>query len=245
MVPWLSRNLIFTGGNPFAPYLIQFFWGNGINWDGVRSSMQFDYYQSFGMGRSLRDFLLLPWNLTFDSEKSSLRYDGQIGILYFLSLPFLGVVIFKMKRAISIGFLISLFVFCFFFISWFFMSQYIRLLTVPFIFLSMLLAFGLEATYLRSIKPLRILTAVIFVSGLLFNGAIICKEWLDRNPLSVLFVAQSRDDYLESKIPSYPIYQAINNHLSNDDRALLVYLRNYGFFRDKKFFSDTFLKDSR
>jgi len=242
LVPWWLRNLIFTDGNPFAPYLIQFFGGNGINWDQVRSSMQFDYYQSFGMGRSLKDFLLLPWNLTFYSEKSSLRFDGQIGILYLLSLPFLGVVMFKRKRVGSIGFFISLLMFCVFFISWFFMSQYIRLLTVPFIFLSMLLAFGLEVSYLSSGKPLRILTTVVFVLGLMFNGAVICKDWLDRNPFPVLFGTQSRDDYLESKIPSYPIYKAINNKLSNDDKALLVYLRNYGFLSDKKFFSDTFFE---
>jgi hypothetical protein len=242
LAPWWARNLIFTGGNPFAPYLIQFFGGDGINWDQARSSMQFDYYQSFGMGRSLKDFFLLPWNLTFYSEKSSLRYDGQIGILYLLSFPLLGIVMFKRKQAASIGFFISLLIFCVFFISWFFMSQYIRLLTVPFIFLSMLLAFGLETAYLSSIKPLRILTAVILVFGLFFNGAIICKEWLDRNPFPVLLGTQSRDDYLESKIPSYPIYKAINNHLLNDEKALLVYLRNYGFLSDKKFFSDTFFE---
>jgi hypothetical protein len=242
LVPWWARNLIFTGGNPFAPYLIQFFGGDGINWDEVRSSMQFDYYQSFGMGKSLKDFFLLPWNLTFYSEKGSLRYDGQIGILYLLSLPFLAIVMFRRERAVSIGFFISLLIFCVFFISWFFMSQYIRLLTISFIFLSMLMAFGLETVYLRSIKPLRILTAVVFVFGLIFNGVIICKEWLDRNPFPVLFGTQSRDYYLESKIPSYPIYKAINNHLLNDDKALLVYLRNYGFFSDKKFFSDTFFE---
>ncbi len=242
MAPWWIRNLIFTEGNPFAPYLIQFFGGDGINWDEARSSMQFDYYQSFGMGRSLKDFFLLPWNLTFHSQKSSLLYDGQIGILYLLALPFLGIVMFRKKRDASIGFFISVLIFCVFFISWFFMSQYIRLLTVPFIFLSMLLAFALETAYLNSVKPLRILTAVVFVFGLLFNGVIIFKEWFDRNPFPVFLGTQSRDDYLESRIPTYPIYKAINNRLSNNDQALLVYLRNYGFFSDKIFFSDTFFE---
>ncbi len=242
LAPWWGRNYIFTGGNPFAPYLIQFFGGDGINWDNLRSSMQFEYYQSFGMGRGLKDFFLLPWNLTFFSEKNSLRFDGQIGLLYFVSLPFLGIQLFRNKKSIPIGFFISLLMFCVFFVSWFYMSQYIRILTISFIFLSMLLAFSLEMAYLNASRPLRILAAAVFVLGLFFNGSIILKEWFSRNPIPFLIGNQSRSDYLESNVSVYPIYKAINNRLTTNDQVLLVYLRNYGFFCDKKFYSDTFFE---
>ncbi len=242
LAPWWTRNSILTGGNPFAPYLLQFFGGNGINWDVMRSAMQFEYYQSFGMGRNLKDFFMLPWNLTFHSAKNSLLYDGQIGILYFLSLPFLGAALIRKKDSVPVGFFVSLLIFCVFFISWFFMSQYIRLLTVSFIFLSMLLAFALEKTYLSELKPLRTLTVFVFVSGLLFNGIIVFKEWLNRNPLPILIGTQSKDNYLESRISAYPIYKEINSRLSDNEQAMLVYLRNYGFLCDKKFFSDTFFE---
>ncbi len=242
LAPWWTRNLIFTGSNPFAPYFIQLFGGNGINWDAMRSAMQFEYYQSFGMGRSFKDFLMSPWNLTFHSEKGSLFYDGKIGILYLLSFPFLGTVFIQGRKAAPLGFFISSLIFCILFISWFFMSQYVRLLTVPFIFLSLLLSFALETAYSSSIKPLRFLMILVFVSGIFFNGSIIFKEWLNRNPLPVLIGAQSKDDYLESRISAYPIYKEINSRLSNTDQVMLVYLRNYGFLCDKKFFSDTFFE---
>ena len=87
LLPWLARNYFFTG-NPFAPFFMTFFGGeNGMNWDIERSQQQFQYYSSFGMGHGIQDFLLLPINLTFFSEPHSLKFDGQIGILYLLLLP--------------------------------------------------------------------------------------------------------------------------------------------------------------
>ena len=63
LVPWWARNFHYTG-NPVAPFFMQIFGGeDGINWDSHRSALQFQYYQSFGMGRGLMDFLLLPVNL--------------------------------------------------------------------------------------------------------------------------------------------------------------------------------------
>ena len=83
----VGKELFFTG-NPVAPFFMNSFGGeNSINWDVVRSQMQFQYYSSLGMGRSFLDFLMLPINLTFFSEAHSLKFDGRIGILYLLLIP--------------------------------------------------------------------------------------------------------------------------------------------------------------
>ena len=87
MAPWWIRNYQYSG-NPFVPLLMQFLGGEDrINWDFDRA-MQFDHYvKLFGMGRGLMDLVLLPYNLTFHAQPYTLKFDGQIGIVFFMLIP--------------------------------------------------------------------------------------------------------------------------------------------------------------
>jgi hypothetical protein len=234
--PWLARNYFFTG-NPLAPFFMNFFGGeNGMNWDIVRSQMQFQYYSSFGMGHSILDFVSLPINLTFFSEPHSLKFDGQIGILYLLLLPAL----FSLNRRsypAVIVFLVLL-------IFWFIQTQYIRLLAPAFAFLSVLLVTGLKQMFQKysTGKKERFLLTVILALGLLFNTSTIMKEWFHVNPLSYLLNKENREQFLTRQIKAYPSYQDANKMLSEKDKVLLIYMRNLGYLMDRPFYSDTFFE---
>ena len=115
---------------------------NAINWDVVRSQMQFQYYSSLGMGHSFLDFLLLPINLTFFSEAHSLKFDGHIGIVYLLLIPaLLGLD----RKSIPLAIVFSVLL-----IFWFMQTQYIRLLAPAFAFLSVLLVTGLTQLFQKN-----------------------------------------------------------------------------------------------
>ncbi|MBT3924130.1 MAG: hypothetical protein HOF21_16305 [Nitrospina sp.] len=235
LLPWLARNYYFTG-NPVAPFFLTFFGGeNLMNWDITRSQQQFQYYSSFGMGHGVLEFLLLPINLTFFSEPHSLKFDGQIGILYFLLLPAL----FSLNRKslpMVVVFLVLL-------VFWFIQTQYIRLLAPAFAFLSVLLVKGLEQGVEKHEaavgKKEKYFFILLLAFGLMFNTSIIFKEWLHIQPLPYLLNKESRDQFLTRQISAYPLYRDANSMLGQKDKVLLVYMRNLGYLMDRPFYSDT------
>ena len=234
--PWLARNYFFTG-NPVAPFFMNVFGGDsGINWDFIRSKMQFQYYSTFGMGHSFLDFLALPINLTFFSEPNSLKFDGQIGFLYFMMAPaFLGLNR-KSLPAIAVFFVLLAF--------WFMQTQYIRLLAPAFAFLSVLLVIGLARLFQKNQieKTGKLLLTGILAIGLLYNISTIMKKWSHVDPLSYLLKKESREQFLARQITAYPSYLKTNKVLIEKDKVMLVYMGNLGYLMDRPFFSDTFFE---
>jgi hypothetical protein len=60
--PWYLFNLI-SLGDPVYPFL-----RGGSEWPAARVMLHLDYLRSFGTGRGVADFLLLPWNLYVHHE---------------------------------------------------------------------------------------------------------------------------------------------------------------------------------
>jgi hypothetical protein len=235
MLPWWGKNYFFTG-NPFAPFFMQLFRGEqGMNWDLERSLQHFQYFSSYGMGHGILDFLLLPINLTFFGQPHSLRFDGQVGILYFLLLPAL----YGLRRQ-SMPMVIT---FLIFMVFWFTQTQQARLLGTPFAFLLILSIKGLEEWF--SSEPDKVdkqgknFLLAVMVFGLLFNTSLIAKIWAQIQPLPYIFQKESRDPFLMRQLKSYPVYLSANHLVDRDEKILLVYMRNFGFLMDKPFFSDS------
>ncbi|MCH8157107.1 MAG: hypothetical protein IID18_05040, partial [Nitrospinae bacterium] len=246
LIPWWGRNVWYTG-NPLAPYFLQFFGGaDRFNWDPERSLLQHLHYSSFGMGRGIVDFLLLPFRLTFSSEPDSLRFDGQIGILFFLLIPaWLGLV--KKRNFFPMTVVLTVLM-----IFWFIHFQYIRLLAPAFAFLAVLSVAGLQsftshhstgvvATPGRSFIRNKLVPAAL-VCGIVFNLTLVVKEWNRIQPVPYLTRQETRDAFLARNIPAYPLYQSVNRNLGPRDRVLFVYMRNLGYLSDRPFISDTFFE---
>ena len=234
--PWLARNYFFTG-NPLAPFFMNIFNGEtGMNWDITRSQLQYQYYSSFGMGHSILDFLSLPIHLTFFSELHSLKFDGKIGILYLLLLPAL----FGLNRKS----LPAIIVFSVLLVFWFLQTQYIRLLAPALAFLSVSLITGLNQIFIkyRTGKIEKYFFTAILALGFLFNTSAIMKEWFRINPLSYHLKKETREQFLTRQIKAYPSYQDANKMLTEKDKVLMVYMRNFGYLMNRPFISDTFFE---
>ncbi len=252
LLPWWTRNLWYTG-NPFAPYFMQFFGGtDNLNWDPQRSLLQHLHYSTFGMGRGVLDFFMLPYRLTFLSRSDSLRFDGETGILFFFLLPALLGLLNKRK------FLPMVLTFLILLIFWFIHFQYIRLLAPAFSFLTVLSMAGLH-TFLKSDHgnsstpeapdkmPWRLfgrnnLIPLALACGVAFNMTLVIKEWSRIGPIPYLAGIETRDSFLARIIPAYPMYQSINRNLGPNDKVLLVYMRNLGYLCNRPFISDTFFE---
>ena len=241
MAPWWIRNYHYTG-NPFLPLLMQFLGGEDrVNWDFERA-MQFDHYvKLFGMGRGLWDLLLLPYNLTFHAHSHSLKFDGQIGIVFFLLIPALVAGLWKPRppRWIALSVCCAVLI-CF----WFVYFQYVRFLAPAFAALTLLCVAGLEKiTQPRPERdfPPRWLGQILLTGvacGVLFNLYLIWGVWQLKAPGRFITGQETRDQYLTRNILHYPMYQAMNR-LDPESRVLLIYMRNLGYLAERSFHSDS------
>ncbi|CAI2719111.1 ArnT family glycosyltransferase [Nitrospina watsonii] len=239
MAPWWARNLHYAG-NPFVPLFMQMLGGQEqINWDPTRAMLMDRYVHMFGMGRGIVDFLLLPYNLTFHSEPHSLRFDGRLGLVYFLLIP-AGVGVW-MRRTARIGVLALMTAVLI--LVWFLYFQYIRFLAPALTFLSLLGVYGLETLVTCPAGRLRTAWNQMWMGlialGLVFNTTLAAKTWWEKRPTAYLSGDESRDAYWTRNLPAYPMYRAMNTQAGADDRVLFIYMRNLGYLAQRDFLSDS------
>jgi hypothetical protein len=241
MVPWWWRNYQYSG-NPFLPLLMQFLGGaDRVNWDPNRAS-DFDHYvKLFGMGRGLWDLLLLPYNLTFHAQPHTLRFDGQIGIAFFVLIPALIAGMWKPRPprwlALSVCFTALIF-------FWFVYFQYVRFLAPAFTILTLLSIAGLakitrpkseDGSTPRWLSKILLGVAACAVS---FNLYLIWDSWKEKAPGKYVTGEETRDEYLARNISRYPMYQAMNK-LPLESKVLFIYMRNLGYLAERPFHSDS------
>ena len=193
------------------------------------------------MGRSLWDLMLLPYNLTFHAHPNSLRFDGQIGIAFFVLIPALIVGLWKPRSPRWIYLTVF---FAVLFLFWFVYFQYVRFLAPAFTVLTLLSAAGLEKITRPkseggSTPPWlgRLLLGVV-ACAVSFNLYLIWNNWQEKAPGNYVVGKETRDQYLARSIPRYPMYQAMNK-LPLESKVLFVYMRNLGYLAERPFHSDS------
>ena len=241
MAPWWVRNYLYSG-NPFLPLLMQFLGGEDrVNWDFNRAMMFNDYVSSFGMGRGLMDLLLLPYNLTFHAQPHTLKFDGQIGILFFMLIPALIIGLWKPRSSRWIALSVCFAVLIGF---WFVYFQYVRFLAPAFTVLALLCVAGLakitHPSSEHSSRPRWLSQLVLSVvsCGVLFNLYLIWDTWHVKAPLNYVIGKETRDEYLARNIRRYPMYQAMNQ-LNPESKVLLIFMGNLGYLAERPFHSDS------
>ncbi len=227
--PFYIKNWVLAG-NPLYPFFHEIFGAKG--WDANQARYYDLFLQNLGMGRNLWDYLLLPWNLSFHAKMSSPQFDGILGPVFILTLPFAaGIRKFPVSMKIMM-------VYCLFsFLFWMFSAQQIRYLIPLFPFLCIMTGHILDLY--RKQKLIFMLLAICVGGSLIFNGYHIIQDFRKIRPLRVGIGLEERDAFLSRMIPSYGMFQYVNTHLPKETKVFFIYMRNQGYLCDRPYYSDS------
>jgi hypothetical protein len=227
--PFYLKNWIVTN-NPFYPFLYGIFGGRG--WEPEQASSYDLFVRNLGMGRTWLDYLLLPWNISFRAELNSSRFDGLLGPLFILTLPFaIGI------RRISVTMKVIAVYCAITFLFWASSAQQLRYLMPVFPFLAIIT--GSILTCYRKRTLLFGMLSLIIAGGLAFNLYHISRDFIKASPVGVVMGTESREAYLGRMLPSYNMFRFVNMNLPPDSRVFLVYLKNWTFLCDQECYSDS------
>jgi hypothetical protein len=229
-LPFYLKNLVLTG-NPFYPFLYGLFGGKG--WEPGQAQLYDAFVEHLGMGRGWLDHLLLPWNLSMRAEMDSPRFDGILGPVFLLTLPFLALV-----RRPTVPLKFTLVFSLSWFLFWASSAQQMRYLMPVFPFLA--LAVAAVLSFGRARSPLAFGVLVAFVAGgLAFDGYHAVRQFRKIRPLAVIAGVETRDEYLARVVPISTMYRHANLHLPPRSKVFLVYMRNYTYLCEMECYSDS------
>ena len=233
--PWYARNVAFTG-NPVYPFAYRLFGGpdasSGVGWNEWRAAW---YARAgSGLGSDLLAWLRLPWTLTLGLRDMNF-YDGRMGPLFLLALPFLIAWSLRLLRrpgphTQGMGMLIV-----------FALAQYLlwavgaihsqslfqsRLLLPAFVALCAPMAHVYDELGVVD-TPALSLRRLIGLSVVLVLAANLCYQFLDTlraRPLPVLLGEESREAYLARTLGAhYGAMELVNERVPEEGRVLLLW----------------------
>jgi hypothetical protein len=226
--PFYIKNWIMLG-NPFYPFFHGLF--GGLGWDSDQARMYDLFIRNLGMGRDILDYILLPWNLSFRAKMDDPQFDGILGPIFLLTLPFL---IGMRQKETSIKVLVA---YAFpTFLFWASSAQQIRYL-IPLLSLLSLVSGAILSRY-RDRKVIFGLLAFIIIGSLTFNGFHIVHHIMKIRPLNVAVGLESRDAFLARMIPVYPMYRFVNRELPPESRVFLIYMKNLTYLCSLSCYAD-------
>jgi hypothetical protein len=190
------------------------------------------FLSSIGSGPGVLDYFRLPWDICLLGGNGHADFDGYIGPIL-LMVPILWLAI--RPRRFEIRFL--LFFSLVYFVMWGALIQQLRFLVPILPVLCMVLALLIY----ESPKAWHKTTVFIFVFCLLTMG-INTYIHLDRfnrlAPHKYIAGFQSQDDFLGSHLSSYPAVAYINDHLTDTDKVLFVFLLNGPYYCERPYVYD-------
>jgi hypothetical protein len=193
------------------------------------------FVKSLGMGRRLVDYLLLPWNLSVNAQLDSPRFDGLVGPIFLLTLPFA----FGMRR-IAVGAKIGLVYALLAFMFWASAAQQIRYLIPILPFLAIMVAY--TVSYYRHQRLIFGLLVLFTGVSLGINGYHVARHFFKVKPRGVVPGLEDREAFLSRMIPSYDMFRFVNENLSAETKVFMIYMNNRGYLCDRPYYSDSMLE---
>jgi hypothetical protein len=214
-LPWYAKNLLWSG-NPFYPFLL-----GGVEWDRERLDLLMAYLHSFGVGRRVIDYLLLPWNLYIQNVRF-----GALGAaieIPGLLLPLALLYPFGARRRVmdAVACMAGLR-----FLVWAMGSQQTRFLLPLFPALALLAASALVSlarrfqTRWKGTMPL-----VYVIAGLAVSLTLVFQMGVFGNmlPTNVIVGRESKSEFLKHRLGNFTTLQFVQQNLSSDERALMMW----------------------
>jgi len=241
---WMVWNWIELG-NPVYPFAYSFF--GGKEWDEVRDRAMYLYFQMFGMGKEIGDYILLPWKLSFLGRFDTIFFDGAIGpfLLVFIILAFLSAIKrlpqlseYKIVNEVGTILLISAALFIF-------GSQQARFWLPSQFLLCIYAAPAVDKVSQWMINR----TYAKLVIGLILSFVLIWNMWaLGKQIVAVGFYKpvlgiEKELDFLKRVVPGYSAIEFINQNITGSARVLCVWTGAYGYYFNRPYYSDTLIED--
>jgi hypothetical protein len=238
--PWALRNLLWTG-NPLFPLYDAVF--NPQN-PYVETRLNPFAMRRMVYGESIWQTLLVPIRIFFQGQDDvPALFDGRLNP-FLLPLAIMGM--FPSKRqppglqfdkAVWGGFALLFILIVFFTRDM--RIRYIAPIIPPLVILSI---FGVKnlferfgQSYKRFADYTLQITAVLFVISFVFlNAVYLYQQWHQVRPLDYLDGEVGRVAYITRHRPEYPIIRYANQHLSDDDQILCIFLGNRRYYFEKK-----------
>jgi hypothetical protein len=241
---WMVWNWIDLG-NPVYPMAWFLFGGKG--WDEAQALAMSLYFDAYGMGRNLLDYLILPWRLAFSGGFDTIRFDGAIGpfLLIFLILAVASVIGLVRRRSaavmgkeIGLMFVVS---------GAFFMfgTQQTRFWLPSQMLVCAFAAPALErlVSWAKNRLLIKEVLFLILVGSLVWNMWFLGKQFLAVGYYKPVLGMESERDFLRRKVPGYPALEFINKDLPKSSRLMCVWTGAYGYYIDRQYYSDTLIED--
>ncbi|MFH1906346.1 MAG: glycosyltransferase family 39 protein [Chloroflexota bacterium] len=223
--PWYIKNW-WQSGNLFFPMIF-----GGPGWGTLRLDILNAYLKSYGVGNSVLDFILLPWNIYFRSrdftgfsiEVPSLLF--PLGFLYLL---------FRREKSLHLLFVSGLVYTAF----WFTGSQQARHLILIYPIFSILSAVSFSEIVNRGLPRLKSSIISGILLGLLLSTLIyqlaITLQYLTILPV---FGLESKQTFLERNVHDYGAMRYIIEKLSSSDRVFMMW-DGQGYYCDQRCIPD-------
>lgn len=222
--PWFLKNFLLSG-NPVYPFVF-----GGESWDAQRLGMLMTYLQSFGVGKSPWDYLLLPINLLIQYRAFNTFPLEMISLAAFLCLLYPWV---KHTRTLNSMAWIGL--------SWFGIwalgSQQTRFLLPLFPLMSILgAAVSVSLTAFGRLRLFRRALAISFITGMAIAtfinvGTEVLTTW------KVVFGLESASAFFRQLPGSYGSIEFVVSRLPKEARVLMMW-DGKGFYCDQRCLPD-------
>jgi hypothetical protein len=241
---WMVWNWI-TLGNPVYP--MAWFLLGGKGWEEAQALAMSLYFDAYGMGRNLSDYLLLSWRLAFSGRFDSIRFDGAIGPFLLLFLALAAASGYLLIRRRLAGIMTKRIGFMFIVSTAFFVfgTQQTRF-WVP----SQMLACAFAApavellvNWARNRRLIKKVLFLILVGSLAWNMWFLGKQFITVGYYKPVLGMEQEKDFLIRKVPGYPVLEFINQDLPKSSRLMCVWTGAYGYYIDRQYYSDTLIED--
>ena len=231
--------------NPVYPMAWFLFGGKG--WDEARALSMSLYFDVYGMGRSPLDYLLLPWRLAFSGRFDTVRFDGAIGpfLLIFLIIAGISTLLLmrrrsggRMEKEMGVMVLVCAAFFAF-------GTQQTRFWLPVHLLVCAFAAPGIELLVsLGKNRPrIKIVFFLILIASLAWNIWFLGKQFLVVGYYKPVLGVEEERAFLSRGVAGYPALEFINQNLPQNSHLLCVWTGAYGYYIDRKYYSDTFIED--
>ncbi len=221
MGTWYIKNWVWTG-NPVYPLVF-----GGLGWDPLKDQILKGYMQTFGVGTSLVDYFLVPYNVYAHQNQFSTAFQEIVHPLIWLAFvfPFL-----KKTKKYSILFVYG----TLYYVWWLLGLQVIRFLLPLSAFFAILAGDVIERLPLliRNVLKLGLITGLM-IFNLVYQTSVL------RNSGTFLYLLgrKSSDEFLRLFVDDFSVKQYIQNSLDFDKRVQFLW-DGRGYYCDSRCIPD-------